>query len=430
MKLLKYLLPIAVATCGFTASVMAADFATTKEARERDDEVLTDFVKTKRAITVQEKGGALNISGDVRAEYYHMRCWSGGHRRRGSGSKLVDRNRAERQNLFATNEFDIEANLMFDYRADRSWAAIQLQLSNSAGIKAEKFNAKLNNNKNFMTGSGTGDDLFLRKAYIGYNVAQRGTSRFDVEIGRRRGTDIFDSKIQFYNLFDGLLLKYANSWEGMTDFTAKAEAFVVDYNINHWAYVAELGFLNIADTGFDFKYSIIDWERQGANVDDKRHAKGNKFVNSQFTVGYTLSPDWIRWRTKLYGAYLVNTNAQRTHFTHHKRENNAWYVGMKVGDIRRAGDWAIDVDYEWVEPQAIPESDCSGICRDNPENVSFYNKRWGGFANYKGYMIDTFYALTDNLTINAEFERVHQATKHVGHKHRSYQLKLAAIYAF
>ncbi len=429
MKLLKYLLPIAMATCGFAATVMADDFSTVKEARERDDQSITDFVKSKRAITVQEKGGALMISGDIHTEWSYLKDWSGGHRRRGSKSanlKVPPKPHAP----FATSEFTVEANVMFDYRAERTWAAIQLQMSNGAGIKQQERREDVNTNKNFLWGSGALDNLVLRRAYMGYNVMDHGTSRLDVELGRRRGYDFFDSKIQFYNFFDGIYLKYANSFEGITDFTFKGSAFVVDYTVNQFAWVGELGFLNIGDSGFDFKYSLIDWERDGHNRYNKKNALGSKFINSQFTFAYKLSPDWIHYKTKLYGAYLHNHDAKKTHYTHHKKEDNAWYAGASIGEVRRQGDWAIDANYQWVQAQAIPESDCSGICRDNPQNISFYQKRWGGFANYKGYVIDGFYALTDNLTLNVNFDRVHECSHRIGGKHRSYQFQVAAIYAF
>src|SRR5262249_1677407 len=156
-------------------------------------------------------------------------------------------------------------------------------------------------------------------------------------------------------------------------------------------------FLNIADSGVDLKYSIIDWDRDGANRFGRKHSRGAEFLVSQYTAKYTLPADWLRWKTQLYGAFLHNSRAHHTHFTHHSKSANAWYAGLKVGDVRRQGDWSVEGNYQWVEAQAIPESDVSGIKRDNPRNISFYHRTWGGFANYKGYIFEGFYALTDNL---------------------------------
>ncbi len=425
MKLLKYLLPIALATCGIAATVNAAEFSTVQEARERDDSAVTDFVKSKRVVSLQEKGGALMISGDVRSEWAHM------HARRKSDKRLRGSGTGTKERApFATNEFNVEVNLMFDYKADRTWAAIQLQFDNSAGIQ-EHDKKDGTTNRNILWGSGSGSNLFLRKAYVGYNIAEQGTTRWDLQIGRSRLYDIFDSEVQFYSICDGLLLKYANSFEGVTDLTVKAAAFVVDYTVNQFGYVGEVGLLNLADSGLDIKYSIIDWDtHDGKNRYGKKNARGSEFLNQQFTAAYNFSPDMLPYKSKLYGAFLHNSKAEKSHFSRHSDESDAWYVGFKVGEVKRMGDWALDLQYQWVEAQSIPEFDVSGIKRDNPANISFYNKRWGGFANYQGYKINGFYAITDNWTVNAFFEKVREESRRIGGRHRSYQFEIAAIYAF
>lgn len=434
MKLLKYLLPLALATCGIAATLTAADFSTVQEARERDPDAVLDYLKSKRAITMAEKGGNLTISGTVEAEWDYMKAWSCGKRMRGSKSDRVKACNKPDGTPYGTSELNTEVNLMFDYRTDRTWAAIQFQFDNPMGIREARLGCAeapdKHSARNQLFGSGEQDNIVMRKAYMGYNMLDHGTSRLDLEIGHRRLYDVFDSKVQFYNFFDGLLLKYAYSFEGITDFTAKASAFVVDYTVNHWAWVAELGFLNIADTGFDLKYSAIDWDRNGANRYGHKNSRGAEFFVSQYTAAYTLPADWLPLKTKVYGAFLHNSRAKSTHFTHHEKADNAWYAGVSMGEVKKKGDWAIDANYQWVEAQSIPESDVSGIKRDNPANTSFYNKRCGGFANYKGYVFDGFYALTDNLTVNASFERVHQKSHRIGGKHRSYMFTLAAIYAF
>lgn len=433
MRLFKYLLPFAMATCGFTATVNAQDpqrdYATVKEAQERDSEAVSDFVKSKRGITVAEKGGNMMISGEVHSEWSHLKCKTNHKKQRGSKTDHL-KPPATPHAPYASNEFTAEADLMFDYKADRTWASIQLQMSNEAGIRERTRKEGVNDSKHFLWGSGTLDDLVLRKAYMGYNVMEQGTSRFDVEIGRRRMYDVFDSRIQFNSYFDGLTFKYANSFEGMTDFTAKVAAFVIDDTVNHFGYVAEFGFLNIVDSGFDFKYSIIDWDTVAANRMGEKHPRGAKFLNSQYTVAYNVSPDMTGVKTKLYGAYLNNAHAKKNHFSNHKKAGNAWYAGVKFGEVKKATDWALDVNYQWVQAQAIPEYDVSGIQRDNPRAISFYKKPWGGFANYKGYEVDAFYALTDNLTLNMTVERVHQESRKIGGRHRSWQFQLAAVYAF
>lgn len=436
MKLLQYLLPLAMATCGFAATLNAADFSTVQEARERSPDAVLDYLKSKRAVTLAEKGGNLAISGDVQVDwdYMHARRWDNTHLR-GSGSSSRHSTNKPVGTPYATSEFDVEVNLMFDYRTDRTWAAIQFQFDDSMGIKETTTNidegARVKGKKsNILWGSGEYDNIVMRKAYMGINLVDHGTSRLDFELGRRRLYDVFDSEVEFYNFFDGALLKYANSFEGVTDLTFKAAGFVVDQTVNHFGWVGEVGFLNIGDSGFDFKYSLIDWRREGHNRYDKKHPKGAEFLVNQFLAAYTLPADWLRWKTKLYAAFLHNSDAEKHSFTHHEKKANAWYAGFKVGDVKRKGDWAFEARYEWVQAQAVPESDVSGIKRDNPQNLSFYDKRWGGFANYKGYVVDGFYAITDNWTVNVSFERAREESHRIGGKHRSYQFEIAAIYAF
>jgi len=430
MKLLKYLLPFAMAACGITATINAAEFSTVQEARERDDQAVTDFVKSKRAISLQEKGGALMISGTVQAEWDYMHCWSDHHRQRGSGSANIGP--TEKPHApFPTSEFTIETNLMLDYKTDRSWAAVQLQFNNSAGVNKVDHKKPQTNDKNILWGSGSADNLFMRKAYIGYNLAERGASRWDVEIGRRRLYDVFDSQVQFYSIFDGLTLKYANSFEGAMDLSVKAAAFVIDQTVNQFGYVGEVGLLNIGETGLDLKYSVIDWDtHEGRNRFGHKHARGSQFLNQQVTFGYNFSPDMMACKTKLYGAYLHNSAAKRNRYSNDMKKDDAYYVGVRFGEIMRAGDWSLDLQYQLVEAQAVPEFDVSGIKRDNPQNVSFYNHRWGGFANYQGYKLNGNYAMTDNWTWNVSFERARQESHKIGGKHRSYQFEVAAIYAF
>jgi hypothetical protein len=430
MKLLKYVLPFAMATCGFVASMHAADdYSTTIEERETDIKALQDFVKSKGQITIQEKGGNLMLSGDIRGEWDHVRTWTRGKSQRGHGSS---KRNPPHHIPFPTNEFDIEVNLMFDYRADRTWGKVQLQFDDPMGIRerSEKSHKHFSSHHNTLFGSGRLSNIALRKAYMGYNVLEMGTSRFDVELGRRRLYDTFDSKIQFHNFYDGVTLKFANSWEGWTDFQVKAAGFVIDQSVNHFGWIAEVGLLNLADEGVDLKYSFIHWNKNGVNRYNHHHPHGARFNNSQVTLTYNLQPDFLRFKSQVYGAFVHNHAADENHKSHHKKKANAWYAGLRMGEIKRQNDWAFDGNYQWVQAQAIAESDVRGIGRDNPQSYSFYKRRSGGFANYKGYQFTGLYALTDNLTLEAVFDRIHQCSRQIGGKHRSYTIELAAIYAF
>ena len=461
MKMLRFLLPIAVAACGYGVALHADQdgFATEKEARQRDFDALQNYIKSKRAINVKEKGGNLTISGDIRTEYYYCHARNHHISQRGMRSSKLYPNsyinmvapkkshheykrmpyrdrvayrvvRSTMKPPYQTSEFDLEANLIFDYVGDRGWGTVQMQMQNPMGIIEADRKALINDSRRIMYGSGKNDKFTLRKAYAGYNVWEEGTSRFDLEIGRRRFYDVFDSDVQFYSYFDGLLARFSNSFEGVTDLSFKAAAFVVDQTVNHWGYVGELGLLNLGDSGFDVKYSLIHWDKHGANRFGYRHPLGVRFLNSQILAGYTVSPDVVSMKTYIYGAYLTNHDAKRTGLTHGRKANDAYYVGLKVGEVLRKGDYAFGAGYQWVEAQAVPERDVSGVYRDNPRGISFYNRRSGGYANFRGWRVEGLYALTDNWTLNAHFDRVRELNRHIGGKHRSYELYLGAIFAF
>lgn len=444
MKLKKYLLPSLLAACGFTASVSAAEghhntdggrtafgtegYGTVRESREsaQDPKALADFVRQKGMVSIQEKGGGLMLGGDIRTEWDHIHSQNGSHHLRGHDAK-------EHHVPLPTNEFDVEVNLVMDYKADRSWGKIQVQYDNAAGVPirgANELGEGYVSHKNTLFGSGTLNKVALRKAYMGYNVVEAGTSRFDVEVGRRRLYDVFDSQVQFYSLFDGLTLKYANSVEGVADFHVKAAAFVIDQNANHFGWVGEIGLLNLGDEGLDAKYSMIRWNKAGRNRYGHKNCHGHEFKISQFLLAYNFSPDFLRHKTQVYGAFLRNHDARNHHGAQGKKEANAWYAGVKIGEIKRQGDWSVGASYQWVQPYAIPEGDVRGIGRDNPKNISLYASKKHGFANYKGYEVEGLYNLTDNLTLEAAYSRVHQCTHRVGGKHRASVFALSTIYSF
>ena len=153
-------------------------------------------------------------------------------------------------------------------------------------------------------------------------------------------------------------------------------------------------------------------------------------MNSQVTTAYNFSPDLISFKAQIYGAGLINHAADATRWTYHKLQNKAYYAGVRVGEVLRKGDIAADFCYQYVQAQAVPERDIAGAARDNPRAMSFYNRRCGGFGNYKGFRVQGLYGVTDNLTIDTHFDRIHQACRAIGGKHRSFEFYIAAIFAF
>lgn len=500
MKLMRYLLPLLVAL-GFTASALHADSAFDRngdearfneELNERDWDALQDYINTKRTINVAEKANNLTISGDVRTEWRHIQEKRLGRTLRGGGRR--DKSTACHFNSkcfskclpISRNVFDVEANLYVEYRCDSGWAVTQLQFDDSMGIDGS--DVKCRCAPEALHGSGFGDSINLKRAYLGYNVFAMDGSRFDIEIGRRPLYTIFDSEVEFLNRFDGILLKYDSNCECIADWYVHAGAFVVDQRVDHFAFVAELGLLDICDSGFDFKYSFIDWKKHwwnngGKNRCNVTHSRGSNFNVSQFLGYYHLDPSLLCAPAQFYGAVLWNTAATRGpiydeslnqdvlnkintcshhskkkianvdalasgesdssnsnsnsnssnsssgHRRNHKRQNFAWYAGFLLGEVVSEGDWSFDVQYQYVEARAIPDEDVSGIGRGNVLNESLYQHGRGN-TNYKGWRLQALYAVTDNLNIDARVQWSTQIKKSIGGQHSYSEYRIQTIYAF
>lgn len=526
MKLFKYLLPLLVAL-GFSSSAVFADCREgqehsrfSDELNQRDWDALKEYINTKRTINLAEKSSNLTIAGDIRAEWRHLNekrlhknVRGGNHydtcvgnmnaaevtafdarQRSGSSSSseagvlplesgssnepdssgenviTSETNKSsslsERCGLpISRNDFDVEFNLYFDYVCDRAWGVAWLQFDNSAGVADNKLACDVD--PAGYHGSGSECGLNLKKAYMGYNICCEGDTRFDVEVGRRPLYTIFDSQVQFLSRFDGILLKYDSNWECFADWYVHAGGFVVDERVNHFAWIVEAGLLNIYDMGFDFKYSFIDWKKNGKNRCWVNNPRGFKFENSQFTAAYHFDPEFLCMPAKLYGAFIWNHAAKRTRFADDessrsqtvppvvlaaddessssssssesrdsssyrhrgKRKNIAWYVGFRVGDVVCEGDWAVDVQYQVVEANSIPDNDVGGIGRGNVLGES-YTVAGRGNTNYRGWRVQGLYALTNDLTLDTRIEWSQQDYKRIGGQHSYSKFELEAIYAF
>ena len=88
-------------------------------------DALKEWIATKRAVTVEERGGSLSVSGQVHVEYITVSESMNGTKNIGPGSLHP---------LIPENQFDVEFNFMLDYRNDLTWATTKLTFDNDAGI--------------------------------------------------------------------------------------------------------------------------------------------------------------------------------------------------------------------------------------------------------------------------------------------------------
>jgi hypothetical protein len=362
------------------------------DIREDDVRAIRDWLNAKRQVTVKEKGGALSISGEVRTEFQKINERVHGRKQRGIGGETG----------LASNNFDIEANILLDYRTDRTWSAIKLRFDNDAGIF-----------------SGSVNKIRLDRAYFGVRFLDEETYTLYGEAGRRKMSSIFDSKIEFDSLFDGILLSYDSSFENVGNFYIHAGSFVIDERRDHFGYAGEIGLLNIVNTGFYTKYSLIDWDTKdyphrpvkigGLTFLDLNQRF--RFIVSQLLVGYRFIPVKLDRLVVLYLAGLYNHKARKLKITRHQRANWGGYFGFSIGELKMRGDWAFDANYQLVGPQSIPDFDVAGIGLGNSSRSGFYThnedgtgpartyKNARGRVNYRGYQFTLEYLLTSTLTL-------------------------------
>jgi hypothetical protein len=401
--------------------------------KRSDMEALQRWLNDKRMITVNELGGDLSLSGEARVEFQDINQTNNNIQQRGSGG-------ATGKPRYA---WDVEVNLMLDYRTDYTWASVKLEFDNDMG-----------------TTSGTGDRIRLEKAYLGGRLIAGDTFTWDAEIGRRLLYNVYDSKLEFSSRFDGVMLRFSKAYESIGNFYCNPSVFLINDKINHYGYVAELGCLQIAHCGLGMKYSVIDWYKKFSNPikDDYYH-----YAVQQFLMLYQFNPGWTGKRlVKFYGAALNNMIARNLvlptlpqaatselntpPITVPKkgfgRQNWGWYAGIAVGQLKKQGDFAIEVDCQWVQAQAVPEFDANGIGRGNAAENGLYSRKKnaeGGYAsvsqavgsnNYYGFEIDVLYAFTNNLSAEENFRWSRTLNRQIGPDIHCSAFETEFIYAF
>jgi len=396
----------------FSTSLLAQQLEMEGKLEERDMEALIQWIRGKRLVTVKEIGGDLSLSGEVRTEMQATSEVKNGIKQR--GPKGVTPKPA--------CALDAEVNLMLDYRTERTWASIKLEFDNDMG-----------------TQSGTTNKIALEKAYFGGRMIAGNSFTLDGELGRRNLMNVFESVVEFASIFDGAVLKFNKVFNSIGDFYINGGTFLINDRNYHLGYVAEMGLLRIGNTGFFSKCSLISWEKHLFKSD--KNPRWN-FLIGQALVGYQITPQNWQKLIKIYLAGLVNFAAQRLPVTNNQLARTAWYAGMSVGKIIKEGDWAFDINYQWVQAQAVPDYDSAGIKRGNAENVGMYtmsidgvgnpttSKTAVGNENFCGLQIEALYAITNGLTMLYNFKYSNTLNLDIGPDLKYRQFEIEFIYAF
>lgn len=423
-KFLSYCVSFALISS--TASAQLIDASGTNQVpNAKDMDAIKRFISDKRMVTMKEIGGDLSLSGDVRTLFAFQSQIKNG--KQTFGSDGLD---------YPMFGWQTEFNMMLDYRTERTWAAMKLEFDNRMGQK-----------------SGTMNSIRLEKAYVGGRLVEGDTFTFDAEVGRRTLVAVFDSRLQFGSLYDGLNFRFAKAFESIAECYSNIGAFIINFKTNHYGLVGEIGALSIADTGLNLKYSVIDWYKPGGEGVSGKTAADNALENlnyrylvSQFSGSYQFNPEWF-WKKliKFYGAGLVNHLALDNPLAlagvegqAFGKQNWGFYAGISAGMIKKMHDWAIDFNFQWLQAQAVPDS--IGIGRGNVGGLYFNTvdkvitptslATAEGRGNFYGFALNGSYAISNNLLINPVYYQSWTLDKNIGPNLRYNQFRLEFVYAF
>ncbi|MFN0065467.1 MAG: hypothetical protein ACKVOH_04440 [Chlamydiales bacterium] len=401
---------------GFTAD---ADYGPEGD-RFVDPRVLRDFIESRGLIECRQKSGQLVIAADVRAIWDVKGEEVNGVKQRGTGTNT------------ANDTFKSEVNLFLDYSAPKTWVSTKLRWVNYDGKDG-----------------GTATKVEMERAFIGYDFWHEDKNDFYMEVGRSKFNYIYESRVEFASTFDGVHIFLTGYWPDIGQFTVHGGPFLVDAFTNHYGWIVEAQMLRLAETGFSIKYSIVDWQRSAPTLDYGNLPNSGKitirnnprynFLVSQWLFAYERELCLPHCKSLyVYGAFLRNHDAKAVRSTDYKLLNNAWYAGFTLGKLCKAYDWSIDINYQSVQAQAIPEFDLTGIghgnvadlllsdaiLQDLPANAAI------GFTNYKGWEASVLYAMTDTLSLRMRGAYTTPANQSVGNDFRYKAFQMSVIYAF
>lgn len=411
---------------------------------DEDFEAIRDFVGSKKVIAISQKEGNLSIYGDTRASYafrhQKQEITPGQFFNWGSSPLATETHGGKGASLF-----QLMFNLGARYRADASYACAELRFKDRMGLDSDA-NAR---------GNGESSKISLRKAYLGYYFIDNGIIQLRTQLGRNKLEDFYESYIQFDSQCDGVTALLYGQFEAIFDLEAATGVYVINNMSNFYFYVAELVFRNIAGSGVYIGANFIDWYQKKPTfpsgfIETNPRQKWNtitndpryKFRNIAFFLGWKTPESIFKVPIEVYSGVVINTAAERRANTAYLKANKGYYIGTQWGSIRKKGDWSLDLRYELVQAQAIPQWDISGIGQGNLKGYGLYFNTNNppteitdpalahGTGNYRGWTGKGIYAFTNSLSGSLSYAYSNAATRRIGGQNRWRKLELEFIYSF
>jgi hypothetical protein len=395
-------------------------YPTDNAPRTKDLSVLRSYLKKKREEPLKDKEHALSITGEVRPKVVVSRA------RRIDPETGVQYEQYGGSGQEPTSYLKNRASLFFDYRVYQTSFHVKLKFENPLGVI-----------------SGSVDCLTLEQAYMRQRVLEDGKSIFDISIGRNKLYNIFDSKLQFNALLDGVTISYQNGYPKVFDLQLVAAGGVISQQYNLYGWVGEIGLSKVLGTGMFMRYSFTDWMKKGTSpisygdgTPTGLSTSNNPqfaFQISQFTSGWNIEQIHLQ----LYWATVYN-NAAKPHpaLGMNKLDRVGWYVGFQLGQAEKKGDMAIEANYQWLGAQAVPGWDMAGIGNGNPSGSSIYYPSLTGDpapfgnTNYRGFAVNYMSILDDNLSLVARFVMSQSLRNLQNWRTRFTQVQMALVYCF
>jgi hypothetical protein len=252
----------------------------------------------------------------------------------------------------------------------------------------------------------------------------------------------FDSKLEFGTFYDGILMRYDHALESIGDAYLHGGPFVIDERQTQFGYIGELGLLNIANTGLYSKFSLIDWDTKDFPPGNESDKERFEFLVSQLILGYKFIPQFLNKTVIFYLAGLYNFAAKEREITDYKKANFGGYLGLSLGELRKKGDFALDINYQVLAAQCVPDFDSNGIGMGNASGSGFYTTKLNGDGdlntrhtaegnvNYRGFAITLEYLITNNLNILQTWQQSITLDKDIGPFRRFKQYEIELIYLF
>lgn len=395
-------------------AMFAADYDLGSLSDSRNMKSLREYVDSQRNISIFQKGGSLLIAGDVRFDMNYVQEKRGGINLNNSGLSIHGVDYREYPSL----SYDAKASLSLKYSAQKSFADILLKASHNTGWDSENYTVSSGAIPfDYDSYKPTKSGFKLEKAVFGTDLINNESQSLSVELGRQRLYDLFDSRITFMQKFEGVALKYKNVFEGVARLHATLGGIVISDRAHHYGFAGELGLGQIADTPFGLKYAHYKISKNGNYSDGspadstttrssyKYYDKAYNYSVSHLLAYYDTSLDYmVSAPLKLYAAYAYNHDAvARTEFGS-KKKPHAAYGGFTVGDVKAPGSGYLDVIYQYVQAESVPELDnCGAYYGMNQTHIPNVVTPTAGYTNFKGFAINGGYLATKEILVSAKF---------------------------